>query len=137
MLFYDYSCHIFFLQPIAEGNCDLVPTVIQCMIFGISNDSNVDYISLLFVWFIFCRLLHFFANIPEFVKSAQDLASLDFKAANLIIALTGLPILLTNVVLHSVSDHKRGQDSLEATESTSSHFSYLFFSWMDNLIWKG
>ena len=107
------------------------------MIFGISNDSNVDYISQLFVWFIFCRLLHFFANIPEFVKSAQDLASLDFKAANLIIALTGLPILLTNVVLHSVSDHKRGQDSLEATESTSSHFSYLFFSWMDNLIWKG
>ena len=107
------------------------------MIFGISNDSNVDYISQLFVWSIFCRLLHFFANIPEFVKSAQDLASLDFKAANLIIALTGLPILLTNVVLHSVSDHKRGQDSLEATESTSSHFSYLFFSWMDNLIWKG
>ena len=23
MLFYDYSCHFFFLQPIAEGNCDL------------------------------------------------------------------------------------------------------------------
>ena len=106
------------------------------MIFGINNDSNVDYIYYMYVLF-FCRLLHFFANIPEFVKSAQDLASLDFKAANLIFTLTGLPILLTNVVLHSVSDHQRGQDSLEATESTSSHFSYLFFSWMDNLIWKG
>ena len=23
LLFYDYSCHFFFLQPIAEGNCEL------------------------------------------------------------------------------------------------------------------
>ena len=106
------------------------------MIFGIDKDSHVDYIYYMYVSF-FCRLLHFFANIPEFVKSVQDLATLDFKAANLIFALTGLPILLTNVVLHSVSDHHRGQESSEATESTSSHFSYLFFSWMDNLIWKG
>ena len=29
LLFYDYSWHIFFLQPITEGNCELRPIEIE------------------------------------------------------------------------------------------------------------
>ena len=84
-------------------------------------------------------LLHFFTFIPQFVKDIQELAlaNANFEAVTAITAITGLPILLINVVLHCVSDHHQSQNSPKSPESTSSHFSYLFFSWMDNLIFKG
>ena len=41
LLFYDYSWHIFFLQPITEGNCDICKTNQNIENVGILEDSKI------------------------------------------------------------------------------------------------
>ena len=62
LLFYGYSWHIFFLQPITEGNCDILIKSIQLfritLLVCILGEVNISYI----FCFIFRDLLTFRKN---------------------------------------------------------------------------
>ncbi len=81
-------------------------------------------------------LLHFLVNIPQFVKDVEDLSNLEFQTETLISALTTLPFLWFQVVNHSFSDHSVNLEG-KPHEANSSHISFITFTWMDSLIWRG
>ena len=78
---------------------------------------------------------HTLFSIPQFVKDVKDLLDGNVDLTwPWISALTGLPVILCALVLNCISDHLR--DDLPP-DVRASHLSFLTFSWMDNLVWKG
>ena len=90
-------------------------------------------------------LLHFVCSIPAFVKVLEYLVSIDHsgnnQTENLVSAITSTPFILLSLVINCISeyvpDNYAGGDDGIPPEEKSSHFSFILFSFMDSLIWKG
>ena len=86
-------------------------------------------------------MLHFVCSIPAFVKVLEYLVSNGIQTEDLIFAITSTPFILVSLVVHSISEYVPGSgdgsDDTTPPEEKSSHCSFILFSFMDSLIWKG
>ena len=81
-------------------------------------------------------LIHFVLSIPQFIKDCHYLNNHQDDALHIFSTICGTPLILCQLMIHSISDHSAQGEDLPP-EYLASHLSRLTWTWMNGLIHEG
>ena len=82
-------------------------------------------------------IVHFVLSIPQFIKDCHFLNDHQDDASHIFSTICGSPLILCQLMIHSISDHSaQGGEDLPP-EYSASHLSRLTWTWMNGLIHEG